>query len=122
MTREPNTHHVVHFTLVPIGGSPEVNDRRQLGVVLGDAGFQPQVDVRVQRIKLIDHLKPRLITEVIDTGKVGQKVEAELLLGEFAGCARFDRVPVQAWIRRESPFAERSGTAPGAWKRLPPGS
>ena len=80
------------------------------------------MNVRIQRIKLIDHFKPRFIAEVIDTGKVGQKVEAELLLGEFAGLLDLVEWQFKRRFRRESRFAERSGTAPWSLEAFPPGS
>ena len=85
MTGETNTHHVVNFALVPVGGGPKMNDRCYFRMFLRYSGFQPEVNVRIHRVKLIDNLKPRLITEVIDTGKVGKKIESELLLGKLTG-------------------------------------
>ena len=85
VTGEANPHHVVHFTLMPVGGGPEVKDSRDLQMILRDAGFQSEVNVGLQGVKLVDHLKPRFIPEIIDAGKVSEKIEAELLLGKFTG-------------------------------------
>ena len=85
MAGETNTHHVVNFALVPVGGGPERGDGWDLKMVLRDSGFQAEVDVRVQRVKFIDDLKPRFIAEVIDARDVGDKIEAELLFGKQAG-------------------------------------
>jgi hypothetical protein len=85
MTGETDSHHVVHFALVPIGSGPEVGDRRRLQMILGNSGFQPEVNVRLQGVKFIDDLEPRLVTEVIDTGEVGKKIKPELLFGELTG-------------------------------------
>ena len=89
MAGETNPHHIVDFALVPVGGRPKVSDGRRFQMVLGDSGFQPEVNVRVHGIKLVDDLKTRLITEVIDAGEVSQKIEAELLLGKLAGLFDF---------------------------------
>src|ERR1700680_2543199 len=83
MTGETNSHHIVNFALVPVGSGPEVNDRWYLGMILRYSGFHPEMNVRVQRVKFIDDLKPRFITEIIDTGEVRKKIETELLLGKL---------------------------------------
>ena len=85
MAGETNTHHVVNFSLVPVCSGPERGDGWDLKMVLRDSGFQAEVDVRVQRVKFIDDLKPRFIAEVIDAREVGEKIEAELLFGKLAG-------------------------------------
>jgi hypothetical protein len=82
MTGKTNTHHVVHLALVPVGSGPEANHRGYLQMILRDQGLQPEVNVGVQRVKFINDLKPRFITEVIDAGEVRKKIEPKLLFAK----------------------------------------
>jgi hypothetical protein len=65
-----------------------MSDRGRLEIILGDSGLQAEMDVQVQGVKLVDHLEPRFVTEIIDAGEVRKKIEAELFLGKLA--SRFD--------------------------------
>jgi hypothetical protein len=63
------------------------------------------VNVGIQRVKFINDLKPRFITEVIDTGEVRKKIEPKLLFAKSTSC--FDLIEGQF----QCGFATKVGSA-----------
>ena len=63
------------------------------------------MNVGLQGVKLVDHLKPGFIPEIIDAGKVTEKIEAELLLSKFTGWLDLPESQLQSdFIAKISPL------------------
>ena len=76
---EDDAEHLVRLALVPVGGGPEVADRRDVRVVVRAAHLHRQrVPVR-EGVQVVDGLQLR---QVVDAGLAAQVVELQALVAE----------------------------------------
>ena len=60
MPSEPDAKHVERFPLVPVGARPDSRDRGNDGVLLVDPDLHPHIPLVLERVEVVDDLKPLL--------------------------------------------------------------
>ena len=81
MAVEDDAEHVVRLPLLPVGGRVDAGHARQVRVLRGDRGLQPDPPPVRHRGQVVDDVQPALVgAEVVHTGHRGAQLEAQRLV------------------------------------------
>ena len=81
MIFEPKPHEIPDLALMPVGGWPDIADGIDFGHILGSGDLEAEMRSLIDGVQFIDHLEPRISSEIIDGTEIEQHVVAELVAG-----------------------------------------
>ena len=90
-----NPVHVVAFPLHEASRTVETNEGVHCGIVLGDAGLEPDADPLCRGVEVVHKLEARRLPKPVDRGHVEEQVELELGLQPLHGAVQLRRLEHQ---------------------------
>jgi hypothetical protein len=85
MTVKSNTHHIVNFPFVPVGGRPRTGNSGRDGIIfIGHQGLEAEMEAARHRIQFVDDFIARIVAKMVDTRDIDEVVETKLVAAKFA--------------------------------------
>jgi hypothetical protein len=109
VTGKFDAHHVPDFTLMPIGGRPDVAHGRHF-FIIGDLGFDAEMLVMAVTSEFIDHLESWLLTHLVEAGDVHEVVKGQLVFAVFQDRFGSSQGDIQRVLTAKFDGAEHGGS------------